>query len=156
MSLKTLPEQEWSNETEGKDAEEHKHQDPHLALVLFIPYVSVDACLVRTNTRFSGEFDRAEANSTMFVGLDFPCCRGHNFVGHSLQITLHFICVNHVSSPKVKSMFHQTAVHQALSRAGINPGNQVRPNEDHKPLPSPQRQGQSLLMPPVQAAHRCP
>lgn len=155
MSSKTLSEQERSNETEGKDAEEHKHPDPHLTLILFIPYVPVDACLVRTNTGFCRQFDRAEANSTMFVRLDFPSCRGHNFVGHSLQITLHFICVNHVSSPKVKSMFHQTAAHQALSRAEINPGHQARPNEDHKPLPIPQRRGQSLLRPLVQAVHRC-
>lgn len=74
MSSKTLPEQQRSNETEGKDAKENKHPYPHLSLILLISYVAIDACLIRTDAWLHGQLDRPKADSTMLVGLDFPCC----------------------------------------------------------------------------------
>ena len=49
LNLQT-PKDQWSNEAEGKEAEENKHPDSHLFLIPLITSVFVNAGLVAANS----------------------------------------------------------------------------------------------------------
>jgi len=118
MSLKTSPEQKWSDETEGKDAQKDEHPNPHLFLIFLIPHVAIHAGLIRTNPWFAREFDWAKADPAMLVGLDFSRSSSGDPVGHSLKVFFDFLCIYHRSSPRVQSMFHRR-----VGRPGPFPAN---------------------------------
>lgn len=130
LNLQT-PKDQWSNEAEGKEAEENKHPDPHLFLISFIPYVPIDASLVCANPRLSGELNRSETHPAVLMGLDFTRTCRCDFVGHPLNIFFHFPCINHNSSPKVKSVYLRKVARQGLVPTRTNPCRQERRVANH-------------------------
>lgn len=130
LTLQT-PEDQWSNEAEGKEAEKNEHPDPHLFLVPIIPFVSVDAGLVRANARFCGEFNRAETHPAVLMRLNFTRTCRCDFIGHSLNVFFYFPCINHNSSPKVKSVYLRKVARQGLVLTRTNPYRQERQVANH-------------------------
>ena len=130
LTLQT-PKHQWPDEAKGKETEENEHPDPHLFLIPIIPCVPIDASLVRANTRFSREFNRAETYPAVFMRLDFTRTCRCDFIRHPLNVFFHFPCINHNSSPKVKSVYLRKVARQGLVLTRTNPCRQARQVANH-------------------------
>ena len=137
-----------------KNPQKYEHPDSHLAFIFLITGVPVNASLVTANSWFSREFDRTETHTTMLVRLHLAGSgRGH-LVGHSLDIFLDFLCINHCSSPRVRSVYHRKVARPELVRAMKDHARRARRAGGHTLWPTQPQRGRSRLKHLVPMVHQ--